>query len=475
MNLAGGEAYAISQELELVAVLVTAKLEAQYYRKASASLNRIKELVAQISDKEFVAKAAVYARNMGGMRSTTHVVAAELAKSVKGAGWMRFFLNAVAFRPDDVLEILGYYLRNYHKPVPNSLKKGLGSALARFSGYQLAKYRKEDSDVSMVDAVNLLHPKGNPQLKALIDGTLKPAETWETALTQAGQKAETDEELANLKAEAWAEQLESGKIGYFALVRNLRNIQEHAPAAMPTALKLLVDENRVRKSKVWPAHFYQAFKAVANEHGHSETLTALSKAVDLALANVPKLPGKTLIALDCSSSMGPGYASTKTGMVPIEHGAVFAATLIKAMQADLIMFDELAKYVNVDFNIPTMYLADLFMKNASYGGTNFDVIFKALKKNYQRIIILSDMQAWMTGRTPKEALREYRNRFEANPKIYSFDLAGYGTMQFPEPNVCALAGFSEKVFDIMELLETDPKALVNTVKRIAWTRAQDDA
>lgn len=38
-------------------------------------------------------------------------------------------------------------------------------------------------------------------------------------------------------------------------------------------------------------------------------------------------------------------------------------------------------------------------------------------------------------------------------------------MQFPEQNVFAIAGFSEKVFDIMEMLEQDKKALIKTIER----------
>lgn len=39
-------------------------------------------------------------------------------------------------------------------------------------------------------------------------------------------------------------------------------------------------------------------------------------------------------------------------------------------------------------------------------------------------------------------------------------------MQFPENNVFCLAGFSDKVFDIMWLMETDKKALYNEIKAI---------
>jgi 60 kDa SS-A/Ro ribonucleoprotein len=52
------------------------------------------------------------------------------------------------------------------------------------------------------------------------------------------------------------------------------------------------------------------------------------------------------------------------------------------------------------------------------------------------------------------------------PKFYSLDLAGHGTMQFPEQDVYCMAGFSDKVFDIMKLLESDKNALLNEIKKI---------
>ena len=99
-------------------------------------------------------------------------------------------------------------------------------------------------------------------------------------------------------------------------------------------------------------------------------------------------------------------------------------------------------------------------------GTDFNAIFNAAKKRYDRIVIFSDMQGWIGGYTPTAAFNAYKQRTGANPFIYSFDLAGYGSLQFPERNVFALAGFSEKTFDLMRVLETDRLALVNTIKAV---------
>src|SRR6478752_5634445 len=123
-----------------------------------------KALVAAAEDKAFVAKAAIYARTKGGMRSVSHLVAAELARGVKGAAWTKRFYDRVVHRPDDVLEILACYLATYARPIPNALKKGLGAALARFDEYQLAKYRRTSAEITLVDLVNLVHP---PHTEAL--------------------------------------------------------------------------------------------------------------------------------------------------------------------------------------------------------------------------------------------------------------------------------------------------------------------
>src|SRR5690349_547395 len=107
-NFAGGVAYAESPELEFASVLLTSFLNDQYYRTAAEGIERVRSLMAAIEDKRFLAKAALFARERG-MRSITHLVAAELARTVKGEAWQRRFLSALVQRPDDATEILACY------------------------------------------------------------------------------------------------------------------------------------------------------------------------------------------------------------------------------------------------------------------------------------------------------------------------------------------------------------------------------
>lgn len=466
VNLAGGKAYVENPKLELVSILLTSFVADQFYRTAGEGIDRVKELINQIKDKMFVAKAALYARTKFGMRSISHVVAGELAKEVKGETWSKRFFDKIVYRVDDMAEILAYYLSNYGKPVPNAVKKGFRAALSRFDAYHLAKYRGERNDISLVDVVNLVHPKPGEKnadaLKKLVAGELTSTDTWESKLTKAGQDAENDEEKEELKASAWKELVLEKKIGYFALLRNLRNILEQGDKeTQKAAFELLQDEKLIKKSLVLPFRFTKALEEIEKISGSRDCIVAISKAIDIAVANVPVFEGKTLVALDCSGSMEGR---------PAEIGSLFAAILAKSNDSDLMLFSDSAEYRAVNPLDSTSSIAKS-VKFAS-GGTNFHAIFEEANRKYDRIIILSDMQGWMSGGlgqrggAPDQTVSAYRKKFSANPFIYSFDLSGYGSLQFPENNVFAIAGFSDKVFDLMKLLEEDRNAMVAEIEKV---------
>lgn len=459
LNLAGGEAFTESARLELVSILLTSTLKDQYYRAADVTAARLKQLIAQIDDKKFVAKAALYARTKAGMRSVSHLAAGELAHAVKGQPWTAAFYSKVVFRPDDALEILAYYLAVYGRPIPNSLKKGLGAAFARFDEYQLAKYRKSGAEISLVDAVNLVHPKHTVALKKLVDGTLAPAETWETKLTQAGAAAESEDEVAELKRDAWTQLIASRKLGYFALLRNLRNILQTAPELTDAAVAMLTDDALIRKSLVLPFRFVTALDAIqqAKLSNAGKVLAALSDAVDKSLQNVPRFDGHTLIALDGSGSMQGR---------PIKIGSLFAATLAKANDADVLLFSNGAEYVSVNKRDSTLTIASWLESQTESAGTNFHAVFQRANRAYDRVIILSDMQGWMGHNAPVKTFEAYKRKFGADPKIFSFDLQGYGTLQFTQRNIYCLAGFSDKTMDTLKWLDSGKSALLREIEAV---------
>lgn len=460
VNFAGGDSYSQTPELELVSILLTSFANDKFYEKATDTFERLKQLISKC-DKRFVAQAAIYARTEFGMRSITHCVASELAKHIGGEKWAKIFYDKVIYRPDDMMEILAYHTLKNGK-VPNSMKKGFAKAFDKFSQYQLAKYRGEGKGFKLVDVVNLVHPvpveANKSAIDALIKGTLKSVDTWESQLTDAGQRASNDEEKAEFKKEVWVGLIKERKLGYFALLRNLRNIIEQAPEVINDALNMLVDEKLIKKSLVLPFRFTTAFAEIQKLSDGKivrQTLIALNKAVDIAVSNVPVFDGDTLVVLDVSGSMQGK---------PSQIGALFASVLVKSNNADFMTFDNYARYINLNPMDSTITIANSIPFNG--GGTDFHSIFKTANRKYDRVVILSDMQGWIGRDTPTKDYNEYKKRTGANPYIYSFDLNGYGSMQFPEQNVFAIAGFSEKIFDVMKLMEVDKKALINTIKKV---------
>ena len=456
VNRAGGEAFKESDKLAFVSLLLTSFVEDQFYRSKDQTLTELNDFIAKFP--EFAAKAAIYARDNFGMRSITHATASEVVRLVKGETWTKHFIENVVIRPDDMNNIVAAYISKVgRRPLPNSLKKGLALAFRKFDAYQIAKYKQSDKDVSLVDLVNLVHPvpqdKNEVALSKLIRDELVSENTYESKLSKAGQSENKEE----AKAEAWRELLESGKIGYFALLRNLRNINDQAPEMIDRACELLTKENTILRSRVLPFRYYTATEALSPRQTDRRLIVAIQKALDISLANVPKLDGKTLIALDKSGSMQGK---------PFEIGSLFAAALYKTNDADMMLFDDQAFYVSPNPTDSIQTIAASFAKYAM-NGTDFHTIFKKAEKAYDRIIILSDEQGWVGYNNPSRSLQAYKAKFSCNPHIYSFDLQGQGTLQFPEEQVYALAGFSEKVFDIMKLLETDKNALINTIEAIS--------
>lgn len=448
-NLAGGEAFDESPELKLISLVLTSFVKDQFYKSADDSISDVKELVKKL-DKKFVAKLALYARREMGMRSISHVLAGELANTVKGEQWTKNFFDKIVYRPDDMSEILAYYYSLGSKNEPNALRKGFATAISRFNEYKLAKYRGDDKDVSLIDICNVVHPKHTEAIAKLIKGELKNVDTWEAQLSSGKDKAKV-----------WSDLLNENKLGYFALLRNLRNILETAPSLTDKVCEVLTNEELISKSLVLPFRFSTAIDALQEASlPTSETrkvLIALNKAVDSSLKNVPKMDGTTLVVVDASGSM--------QGQ-PIKIASLFASVLYKANDADLILFSDNAVYATANPMDSTLSIAQAIVQKASGGGTNFNAIFDTANKKYDRIVILSDMQGWIGYYAPTASFNEYKKRTESNPKIYSFDLAGHGTLQFPEPSVFCLAGFSEKIFEVMKLLEEDKKALIHKIDSV---------
>ncbi len=460
-NLAGGQAYSVDKEWEFASLLLTSFLQDEYYRSGQSTMNRIQTLTKEIGDKHFLAQTATYARNEFGMRSVSHVVAGEIAGTVRGQKWVKDFIQSAIYRVDDMTEIMSYYLARFgRKGVAPQLKKGLARAFDKFDRYQLAKYRAEGKEVSLVDIVNMVHPRptdtNHEALSDLVKGTLRSTDTWEAKLTKAGQEGGS-------KTQEWESLVRERKLGYLGLLRNLRNIATYAPHVLNEACNQLTDENAIKKSLVFPFQLWTAYQIIRNEITGAEgrlVTKAIGDAMEISLSNVPKLSGRTLVAIDSSGSMSGR---------PSENATIFGAVIAKTSNADIMTFDGDARYEPYDLDEKTIAITDRIMGHFRGGSTNFHSIFKRANQAYDRIFIISDMQGWVGNYSPVASFNQYKRAFMCNPKIYSFDMSGYGTTQFPQRGIYCLAGFSSKILDIIPALEQDREALVSAIKQTTFT------
>lgn len=461
-NRAGGHAYSMSKEAHLALLLLTSFLQDKdnAYRNAKDTEEEIAKLIGEV-DPKFGAKSCLYARNEIGMRTITHVGSYSVYQAGKGQPWLKNYFTKIARRPDDMLEIASYFKSKGLKMLPKAVQKGFAKRLRKYDDYRLAKYKASNKDMSLVDLVNMCHPKPTPSLVKLMTGKLKNERTWEAKVSQAGKS----KDKKKAKEKAWSEMIDSGDIGYFALLRNLRNIATDCPDKIDNVCEMLTNREAIKKSLVLPFRFLSAAEAIQDNR---QLFMAVSEACDISCDNVPDFPGKTLVAIDVSGSM--------MGR-PIQIATLFGAVLYKAISGSEVMtFDTSARYINLNPMDSIFSLRSGILNRRWGGGTSFNSIFATANNRYDRIIILSDMQGWVdpTGWTPgpwrsshdnvKIGSTYYKKKFKCNPKIYSFDVTGLGTLKFPEKNTYLIGGWSEKVFDLMRYVEEDPNALTKVIE-----------
>jgi hypothetical protein len=489
VNEAGGLAFRKTPAFELLSLVFCALLNrkaTKFYQSEAATLQRLQTLVK--ANPLFAAQTAVWARRVLGLRSISHAVAAAVCFHTKGQGlpWVREFVESVVFRPDDAIEIVSAYFAFYgagktiRKPhgrrgkkvpvtLPYPLKKGLARALGKLDGYQLAKYQKADGNISLADVFNLVHPRPSAEnaaaFKAFIKGELKNTDTWEARLSAAGS-----DKLK--KEEAWCSLFDERKLGYFAALRNTRNILEQAPGAVDALIKRLVDPVAVQRSLILPFQFVKGYKEVATcgLPRAAEAAKAIEQAVETSIKNIPVLPGRTLVCLDESCSMGARENDDSAAGI----GSLFAAVVLKSQPgADFMAFSSDAHYETINSSRSLFQVTAEIRSKWHSGGTNFHKIFERAREKYDNIIILSDGEGWALGGSwqreagaPTTARRQYEQKHGALPFIVTFDLAGYSSAMFPEDSVAVLAGFSDKVFALLRELRKDPRALVNEVAKV---------
>jgi 60 kDa SS-A/Ro ribonucleoprotein len=488
-NAEGAKAYVLSPELELYTAVVTSALNDTFYESNDHRLLRIRALIGRV-EPEFVAKLAVYAREQMYLRSLPLVLTVELAKIVRGNDLMARLTCRVVQRADELTELLSYYqsangrtdntsgAKKLNK-LSKQLQKGLGAAFNKFDEYQFGKYNRDSCAVKLRDALILTHPKPKNEAQQaifnkIVTGTLATPYTWETELSALGQqKFESPEQKQAAFQQKWQELIDSGKLGYMALMRNLRNILQARVSSehLDKICETLANPAQVAKAKQFPFRYLSAYRELQlllTETAPPKTakiLIALEQAIRASVVNFRGLGAdeRVVIACDVSGSMYRPI-SAKSTIQMYDIGLVLGMLLQSRCQNVVTgMFGSIWKSVILPKEDILKNVQDLgaMAGEVGYATNGYLVISDLIAQRYvaDKVMIFTDVQLWNSvggAQSLESEWLKYRKNIAPNAKLYLFDLTGHGNtpLDLSKNNgVALISGWSDKIFDVLQAVE----------------------
>ena len=396
--------------------------EDQFYESGLDIHTRICMLSTDCSNYDLLS-VAIDARHGMNLRHVSLYLLSLVALR-KGGKQLEKAIYSVCQRPDDMAELVAMLWKDGKRPIPNAVKRGLARAFTKFDRYQIAKWNR-DYAVKLRDVMFLVHPKplNDEQaetFKMLADKTLTPPDTWESRLTAGGDKREVFTDL-----------LKRNKLGYMALLRNLRGMLDAG-----------VDENLIRRAllnlpknnKVLPFRFLAAAK-------HAPRLeNDIDNAMRQAMASHERLPGNTTLLVDVSGSMDYSKISAKSELTRADAAAALAI-LLRGICENVRVFTFSNSIVEV---APRhgMALADAIKNSQSHRGTAMGAAVQWINDNVDgdRLVVISDEQT--RDRVPKPTAKR---AYMLNVASYQNGV-NYGAWTH-------INGFSEGVIRYLQELE----------------------
>src|SRR5215470_18905285 len=250
--------------------------EDEFYEDGQSIAARIVAAAEQVAPA-VLAAIAIEAREVLNLRHAPLILLEVLSRTGQGDKLVADTVARVVQRADELGELIALHHKlGGKKMLPAQMRKGLARALAKFDAYALAKYDR-DTAVKLRDVLRLVRPapkdaEQSALWKGVKDRSLQAPDTWEVALSGGADKKQTFERL-----------LRDGKLGYLALLRNLRNMADAG-----------VDSTLVRQAIVarkGGAHRVLPFRYVAAARAAPRFEPAIDQALQAAIAGLLPLPG----------------------------------------------------------------------------------------------------------------------------------------------------------------------------------------
>ena len=317
VNEAGGSAYALSSQQALAQYAVTGCFTRTFYSDAENQLEQVLELCEQV-DSAFIAKTALYCREHGFMKDMPALLCAVLAKRDLA------LLEQVFDRVIDN----GKMLRNFVQIVRSGVtgRKSLGSAPKRLVRHWLESRSPEQvfrsslgQSPSFSDILKMVHLKpesaerealygwmiGRPYDADQLPDQVKSFEAFKQgAISEVPDVPFQMLTALPLDRRAWST---IARRAPWQMTRmNLNTFARHDVFDDVALVRQITDrlrsEAEIRKARVFPYQLLAAYKN-AGKRVPKRIVNALQDAMEIAIRNVPQLPGKIVVCPDISGSM----------------------------------------------------------------------------------------------------------------------------------------------------------------------------
>ena len=368
--------------------------EKEFYEDGEDIAARVLRLANEVPLDDLAA-LAYEVRTVHKLRHMPLLLLAALAGRGSGNPTVRETIAKTIGRADEMGELLAVYCRvNDIKPdaikpaLPAQVKKGLATAFRKFDAYQLAKYNRKVV-FALRDIIRLTHPKPeSPEQAALwksvLDDTLEAPDTWEVGLSGGGDKRETFTRL-----------LSEGRLGYLALLRNLRNMTS---AGVNDGLIREAILARKGARNVLPFQFVAAAKACPRMEPE------LDRAMIAAVEDSLPLEDRTVVLVDVSDSMNDPLSS-KSDLTRMDAAATLAS-IVNAASLRVFTFS------NDLVEIPPrkgMSGVDAVKGSQGHYGTALGAAVREVnaRTEYDRLIVITDEQSRDRVPDPKDGAKGY--------------------------------------------------------------------
>lgn len=344
--------------------------EREFYEDGVKIADRIVAL-AKSCKTEVIAALAIEAREQFNLRHVPLLLLTALVE--RGGPIVGDTIERVVQRADELSELVAIYWRNGKRPLSAQMKKGLARAFRKFDEYRLAKYDRAGA-VRLRDVLFLTHakPVGEEQTalwKRLAQNELVAPDTWEVALSGGADKKETFERL-----------IRDGVLGYLALLRNLRNMEQAGCDAGLVREAILA---RKGAQRVLPFRYVAAARAAPRMEPY------LDQALLASLETMPVLGGVTAVLVDVSGSMDDKL-SARSDLTRMDA----AAALASIIPGDVRVFTFSHQVVECP---PRKGMAgiDTIIRSQPHGGTYLGAAVKTINDQvpHDRLIVVTDEQS----------------------------------------------------------------------------------